>query len=65
MPKDSKNREGKVATSLFGNKIVTALLIIAAFGVVIYLGVRKRGHRLDAFAQCLAAKPARPAAQAA
>ena len=60
MPKDSKNREVKApATSLFGNKIVTALLIIAAFGVMIYLGVRKRGHRLDAFAQCLAAKPAK------
>ncbi len=60
MPKDSKNREVKApATSLFGNKIVTVLLIVAAFGAVIYLGVRKRGHRLDAFAQCLAAKPAK------
>jgi len=60
MPKDSKNREVKApATSLFGNKIVTVLLIIAAFGAVIYLGVRKRGHRLDAFAQCLAEKPAK------
>jgi hypothetical protein len=60
MPKDTNNRAAKApATSLFGNKILTALLIIAAFGVVIFLGVRKRGHRLDAFAQCLAAKPAK------
>ncbi len=60
MPKDSKNREEKTpATSWLANKFVTALLIVAAFGVVIYLGVRKRGHRLDAFAQCLAAKQAK------
>ncbi len=38
-------------------KIVTALLIVAAFVVVIYLGLRKRGSRLDAFAKCLASKP--------
>jgi hypothetical protein len=60
MPNDSKNREKTIpGTSLFGNKIVMALLIVAAFGIVIYLGVRKRGHRFDAFAQCLAAKPAK------
>jgi glutaredoxin len=34
------------------------LLVVAAFGAVIYLGLRKRGNRLDAFAKCLAAKPA-------
>jgi hypothetical protein len=60
MPKDTNNRAAKApAKSLFGSKILTALLIIAAFGGVIFLGVRKRGHRLDAFAQCLAAKPAK------
>jgi hypothetical protein len=60
MRNDSKNSEKTIpATSLFGNKIVTALLIVAAFCIVIYLGVRKRGHRFDAFAQCLAAKPAK------
>jgi hypothetical protein len=40
-------------------KTITALLIIAAFGAVIYLGLRQRGHRLDAFAKCVAAKPAK------
>jgi hypothetical protein len=60
MPDEIKNREKRMpTTSLFGNKIVTALLIVAAFGIVVYLGIRKRGHRFDAFAQCLAAKPAK------
>jgi phage baseplate assembly protein gpV len=36
--------------------MITALLIVAAFGAVIDLGLRKRGTRLDAFAKCLAAK---------
>lgn len=58
MSKDSKNRGEKSqpgSSSL--RKIVTALLIVAAFAVVIYLGLRKRGHRFDAFAKCLASKP--------
>jgi hypothetical protein len=38
-------------------KVVIAVLIVAAFAAVIYLGQRSRGHRLDAFAKCLAAKP--------
>ena len=37
-------------------KIVTGALIVAAFAAVIYLGLRKRGNRLDGFAKCLAAK---------
>jgi len=40
-------------------KIVTAVLIVAAFAAVIYLGLRKRGSRLDAFAKCVAAKQAK------
>lgn len=40
-------------------KIVIALLVVAAFAVVIYLGLRKRSTRLDGFAQCLAAKQAK------
>ena len=55
MSKLSKKREAQ-ATSSFTRKIVTGLLIVAAFAAVIYLGLRKRGHRLDAFAQCLAVK---------
>ena len=35
------------------------MLIVAAFALVIFLGLRKRGTRLDAFAKCLAAKPAK------
>lgn len=37
-------------------KIVTVVLIVAAFAAVVYLGLRKRGNRLDGFAKCLAAK---------
>ena len=60
MSKDSKNpgEKPRQASSAV-RKIVTALLIVAAFAVVVYLGVRKRGSRLDAFAKCLASKPAK------
>jgi hypothetical protein len=37
-------------------KIITVLLIVAAFAGAYYLGKRKRTSRLDAFAQCLAQK---------
>jgi len=40
-------------------KIVVAVLIVAAFALVVFLGLRKRGTRLDTFAKCLAAKPAK------
>jgi hypothetical protein len=60
MAKDSKNRGGKAQTgSSSTRKIVTAVLIVAAFAAAIYLGLRKRGNRLDAFAKCLAAKQAK------
>jgi hypothetical protein len=60
MSKDSKNREGKSQpTSSSARKIVTAMLVVAAFALVIYLGLRKRGNRLDAFAKCLATKQAK------
>jgi hypothetical protein len=42
-----------------GRKIITAFLIVAAFGLAAYLGYRKRVGRLDAFAQCLSARQAR------
>ena len=55
MSKVSKIREAQ-AKSSSTRKIVTGVLIVAAFAVVIYLGLRKRGNRLDGFAKCLAAK---------
>ena len=45
--------------SSLARKIVVAVLIVAAFAVVIFLGLRKRGTRFDAFAKCLAAKQAK------
>ena len=40
-------------------KILTALLIAAAFALAIYLGFRRRTSKLDAFAQCLSSKQVR------
>ena len=58
MSKASRNRGGKSQPgSSSARKIVIALLIVAAFAVVIYLGLRKRGSRLDTFAKCLASNP--------
>jgi hypothetical protein len=58
--KNDKNREAEAPSmSSATRKTLTALLIVAAFGVVIYLGLRQRSHRLDAFARCLASKPAK------
>ena len=45
--------------SSLARKLVVAVLIVAAFALVIFLGLRKRGTRLGAFAKCLAAKPAK------
>src|SRR5271169_1972926 len=59
MSKDSKNRRGKSQAGSSSRKIVTAVLIVAAFAGVTYLGLRKRGSRLDAFAKCLATKQAK------
>lgn len=60
MSKDNKSRNGEAPSiALSSRRMITALLIVAAFGAVIYLGLRKRGNRLDAFAKCLAAKQAR------
>lgn len=57
MAKDRTN-PGELARpqSSSARKIAVAVLIVAAFAAVIYLGLRKRGSRLDAFAKCLAAK---------
>ena len=55
MSKVSKIRDAP-AKSSSTRKIVTGVLIIAAFAAVIYLGLHKRGNRLDGFAKCVAAK---------
>lgn len=60
MSKGNTNREGKAPSqSSSASKIITAVLIVAAFAAVIYLGLRKRGNRLDAFAKCIASKQAK------
>ncbi|HEX3352014.1 MAG: hypothetical protein ACRD3H_06630 [Terriglobales bacterium] len=57
MSKLSEKREKQTpAGSSPARKAMVALLIAAAFAAVIYLGLRKRGSRFDAFAKCLAAK---------
>jgi glutaredoxin len=55
MSKVSKILDAQAKSSSM-RKIVTGVLIVAAFAAVIYLGLRKRGNRLDGFAKCLAAK---------
>jgi hypothetical protein len=62
MSKVSEKREKQAqeqAKSSPTRKMVTAVIIVAAFALVVYLGLRKRGSRLDTFAQCLAAKQVR------
>jgi hypothetical protein len=60
MSKGNTNREGKAPSkSWSASKIIIAVLIVAAFAAVIYLGLRKRGNRLDAFAKCIASKEAK------
>ena len=60
MSKGNKNGEGKAPSkSSSASKIMIAVLIVAAFAAVIYLGLRKRGNRLDAFAKCIASKQAK------
>jgi glutaredoxin len=57
MSKDARNRgEESQPRSSSARKMITAVLIVAAFAVVIYVGMRKRGSRLDSFAKCLAGK---------
>ncbi len=60
MSKEREKREALAQTKWSaGRKIVTAVLIVAAFAVVVYLGLRKRGSRLDSFAKCVASKQAK------
>ena len=58
--REAREREALAQAKSFpARKILGILLIVAAFAAVIYLGLRKRGSRLDSFAQCLAAKQAK------
>jgi len=60
MSKESKKREEQAQPKPpLRRKIVTAVLIVAAFAAVSYLGLRKRGSRFDTFAKCVASKQAR------
>jgi hypothetical protein len=59
MSKESKKREEEAQPKSLRRKIVTAVLIVAAFAAVIYLALRKRGSRFDTFAKCVASKQAR------
>ena len=40
----------------FLRKVITAVVIIAAFGAAYYFGYQRRAHRYDAFARCLTDK---------
>jgi hypothetical protein len=53
--KKEQEKEPKPKGSLL-RKMLVAVLIAGAFAGTYYLGLRKRASRLDAFAQCLAAK---------
>jgi hypothetical protein len=61
MSKVSRKREleEQQAKAAPKRKIVTAVLVVAAFALVIYLGLRKRGSRFDQFAKCLSEKQAK------
>jgi hypothetical protein len=56
--KRQQEREQQAKPSL-QKKILTAVLVVAAFGAAVYLGLRKRTSRLDSFAQCLSSKQAK------
>jgi hypothetical protein len=60
MSKEREKRENAAkAKSSPARKVAIAMLILAAFAAVSYLGLRKRGSRFDSFAKCVAAKQAR------
>ncbi len=57
--REKRDQQAQAKSSSSGRKIVTVVLIVAAFAAVIYLGLRKRGNRLDAFAKCVASRQAK------
>ncbi len=56
--REKREKEAQVRSSP-ARKVMTAVLIVAAFAAVIYLGLRKRGSRFDSFAKCVAARQAK------
>jgi len=40
----------------FLRKVIIAVVLVAVFGAVYYLGYHRRAHRYDAFARCLSSK---------
>jgi len=62
MSKEREKRERlerKQSQSPLIRKLIIGVLTVAAFALVAYLGMRKRGSRLDSFAQCVASKQAK------
>jgi hypothetical protein len=57
--REKRDQQAQAKSSSSGRMIVTVVLIVAAFAAVIYLGLRKRGSRLDAFAKCVASRQAK------
>jgi glutaredoxin len=57
--KQEKRRKQEQPQAGLRRKIIIAVVIAAAFAGAFYLGLRKRTSRLDAFAQCTAAKGAK------
>ena len=56
---EKKERSGGQSKNEALRNVIILALIGAAFALTYYLGRRHRTHRLDAFAQCLAAKQAK------
>src|SRR5258707_5748193 len=48
-----RKKEAEAVPVDWTRRIVTTVLIVAAFGTVYYLGYQRRQHRYDMFAKCL------------
>src|SRR5438128_12185038 len=59
MPEQKGSKVRQEPKASVRRRVITVLLVVAAFALAAYLGFRKRASRLDAFAQCLSAKQAK------
>src|SRR5438132_14374598 len=59
MPEQKGSKVRQEPKASVRRRVITVLLVVAAFALAAYLGFRKRARRLDAFAQCLSAKQAK------
>src|SRR3989442_14790285 len=59
MPEQKGSKLRQEPKASVWRRVITVLLVVAAFALAAYLGFRKRASRLDAFAQCLSAKQAK------